>query len=133
MSNRFLTPINTEFEPHQRVVCSVGCHVRGFVKNPDDFRSVKGVHVTVMGQRIDAVFWETACDDPDLVSLEIQGTAFLAFAWGGAPGREQAIDQVRQSSVWVNGEIVRDGVMTIERVTQVDPLTGQSVFAGEVG
>jgi len=109
----FLTKQNDEFGTSQRVACLIGFHVRGFVKNPDDFRSTKGVWVTVMGRRVDAVFWETACDNPDLVALEIQGTAIIAFGWGGVQGRGRAIEQVKKSSVWVNGEIVRDAVRSL--------------------
>lgn len=133
MSNMFLTPHNVEFNSSQRVVCLIGFHVRGFVKNPDDFRAVKGVWITVMGRRVDAVYWETACDNPDLVALEVQGTAIIAFGWGGVEGRRRAIEQIRRSNVWVNGEIVRNAVMTIQRLVQIDPLNGQSVFVGDAG
>ena len=47
MIDSFLTPNKTEFEQHLRVVCLVGFHVVGFVKNADDFRAVTGDNIVM--------------------------------------------------------------------------------------
>jgi hypothetical protein len=118
-----------EFDLCVRVVYLIGFVAQGVVRRGLGYCPT--IHVTALGRRCeDAVLMEIAGGDQFHAAVEVHGTA-VCWGWGGISGREHAVEQVMANDIWVSSGWIdgplQDAIISIERITVVDPEIGDSV------
>jgi len=111
------------------VVYLIRFSAAGLVRRHHDYPD-NPTKIRILGRDVrDAVFMEVCGGDDEFAAVEVQGTA-ITWGWGDRQGMHDAAQIVKESSVWVHAGkidgIIRDAVISIERVVGCDPKTGST-------
>ena len=120
-----------DFEPIDQIVYIVRMSAHGLVHRAcGDHRTP--ITVTVLGRRCeDACYIETAGGNDQYAAVEVICSA-ITWGKGGTIGRDETLDRIPDSTIWVQSSDKVDGPMInstirVLCVTQVDPRSGDTV------